>query len=118
MCHCHFLYDCIYYPSLNINRLLKQRQRSFKRRKSSIMSLSSNMSVEENFCPYTRKILSNDNDENQVSMKKKFEIGCPMENNCTDVRIVNEILSKLKTKNINKYEIFFYNALIKCFVFE
>jgi hypothetical protein len=60
------------------------------------------MSVDENFCPYTRKILSNNNNENQVISKKKFEIGCPMENNCTDVRIINEVLSKLKTKNINK----------------
>jgi hypothetical protein len=100
MCHCHFLYDCIYYPSLNINRLLKQRRRSFKRRKSSLISLTSNMSIDENFCPYTRKILSNNNDENQIIIKKKFEIACPMENNCTDVRIVNEILSKLKIKHI------------------
>ncbi len=102
MCHCHFLYDCIYYPSMNVNRLLKQHRRSFKRRKSSMMSFASNMSVDENFCPYTRKILANNNDENQVLVKKKFEIGCPMENNCTDIRIVNEILSRLKVKNMNK----------------
>ncbi len=102
MCHCHFLYDSLYYPSMNINRLLKQHRRSFKRRKSSMISFASNMSVDENFCPYTRKILSNNNDENQSFMKKKFEIGCPMENNCADIRIVNEILLRMKVKNTNK----------------
>ncbi|CAF4328355.1 unnamed protein product, partial [Adineta steineri] len=75
MCHCHFLYDCIYYPSININRLLKQRRRSFKRRKSSSVSLTSNMSIDDNFCPYTRKVYShNTNDENEENLKKKFEI--------------------------------------------
>ncbi|CAF3390712.1 unnamed protein product [Rotaria sp. Silwood1] len=102
MCHCHFLYDCIYYPCLNINQLLKQRRRSYKRRKSSSISLFSNMNVDDNFCPYTRKILSNINDENEGKVIKKFEIGCPMENNCADIRIVNEILTKLKLKNTNK----------------
>ncbi|CAF1070974.1 unnamed protein product [Adineta steineri] len=103
MCHCHFLYDCIYYPSININRLLKQRRRSFKRRKSSSVSLTSNMSIDDNFCPYTRKVYShNANDENEENLKKKFEIACPMENNCADIRIINEILLKLKFKNMNK----------------
>jgi hypothetical protein len=86
---------------MNMTRLLKQRRRSFKRRKSSSMSLSSNATVDENFCPYTRKILSNNNDENEET-KKKFEIGCPMENNCADIRIVNEILSKIKLKHLKK----------------
>ncbi|CAF1029352.1 unnamed protein product [Rotaria magnacalcarata] len=102
MCHCHFLYDCIYYPSLTINQLLKQRRRSFKRRKSSSISLFSNMNVDDNFCPYTRKILSNNNDDNETRITQRFEIGCPMENNCADIRIVNEILSKLKSINNNK----------------
>lgn len=106
MCHCHFLYDSIYYPSLNINRLLKQRRRSYKRRKSSTISLSSSMNIDENFCPYTRKVLSNNDDKNEGQTKTKFEIGCPMETNCADVRIVNEMLLKLKIKNINKYKYF------------
>ncbi|CAF3534665.1 unnamed protein product, partial [Rotaria socialis] len=101
MCHCHFLYDCIYYPSLTINQILKQRRRSFKRRKSSSISLFSNMNVDDNFCPYTRKILSNNNDDNETRITQRFEIGCPMENNCADIRIVNEILSKLKSINNN-----------------
>lgn len=105
MCHCHFLYDSLYYPSLNVSRLLKQRRRSFKRRKSSSISLFSNMNVDDNFCPYTRKVLSNNNDENEEQIRKTIEIGCPMENNCADIRIVNEILLKLKLKNANKYEI-------------
>ena len=84
-----------------MSRLLKQRRRSFKRRKSSSISLSSGVNVDENFCPYTRKILSNNNDENEV-IKKKIEIGCPMENNCADVRIVNEILLKIKLNNNKK----------------
>ena len=65
-----------------------------------MMSFASNMSVDENFCPYTRKILANNNDENQGLVKKKFEIGCPMENNCTDIRIVNEILTRSKIKKV------------------
>ena len=90
---------------MNINQLLKQQKRSFKRRKSSLLSLSSNMTVDENFCPYTRKILSNDDDDNEEEkMKKKFEIGCPMENNCADLRIVNSILLKSNLKNNNKYK--------------
>jgi hypothetical protein len=107
MCHCHFLYDCIYYPSLNINQLLKQHKRSFKRRKSSLIPLASNMTIDENFCPYTRKMLSNNNendDDDDEKLKRRFEIGCPMENNCADIRIVNTILLKLNLKNINKYE--------------
>ncbi|CAF0768934.1 unnamed protein product [Rotaria sordida] len=102
MCHCHFLYDCIYYPLLNINQLLKQRRRSYKRRKSSSISLFSNMYVDDSFCPYTRKILFNNNNENEGKIMKKFEIGCPMENTCADIRIVNEILTKLKLQNSNK----------------
>ncbi|UJR10556.1 hypothetical protein I4U23_014756 [Adineta vaga] len=100
MCHCHFLYDSIYYPSLNLNRLLKQRRRSFKHRKSSSLSLTSNVSVDENFCPYTRIMVSND--DNEGKSKKKLEIACPMENNCADIRNLNEILLKLKFKNIQK----------------
>ncbi len=94
MCHCHFLYDCIYYPpTRNINRLIKQRKRSFKRRKSSSLSLySNNINIDDNFCPYTRKIQSNTN-ENEGMNKKKFEIGCPMEDTCADVRIMNEFFS-------------------------
>lgn len=60
------------------------------------------MNVDENFCPYTRKILSNNDNENQEILTKKFEIACPMENNCTDIRIINEILLKLKTKHLQK----------------
>ena len=102
MCHCHFLYDSIYYPSINLPQLIKQYRRSFKRRKSSIISLPSHMSIDENFCPYTRKVLmTNNTDEGQTS-KKKLEIGCPMENNCTDIRIVHEILMRLKQKNFNR----------------
>ncbi|CAF0785219.1 unnamed protein product [Rotaria sordida] len=104
MCHCHFLYDCIYYsPTRNLNRLLKQRKRSFKRRKSSLQSLySHHINIDENFCPYTRKFSSHTN-ENEGINKKKFEIGCPMEETCADVRIMNEFfsLTPLK-KNINK----------------
>ncbi|CAF0947926.1 unnamed protein product [Adineta ricciae] len=100
MCHCHFLYDSIYYPSLNLNRLLKQRRRSFKHRKSSAISLTSNVSVDENFCPYTRITISND--DNEGKSKKKLEIACPTENSCADIRILNEILLKLKLKNRNK----------------
>ncbi len=114
MCHCHFLYDSIYYPSINTTRLLKQRRRSFKRRKSSSISLSSNMSIDENFCPYTRKVFSNNNDTNEGKTKKRYEIGCPMENNCADVRIINEMLLKLKIKNINKYE---YRLLFSIILF-
>lgn len=102
MCHCHFLYDCIYYPSMNISRLVKQHRRSFKRRKSSMISFASNMNVDENFCPYTRKILANYADEQEGLMKKKFEIACPMENHCADIRIVNEILARSKIKIIQK----------------
>jgi hypothetical protein len=100
---------------MNINQLLKQQKRSFKRRKSSLLSLSSNMTVDENFCPYTRKILSNNDDDDDGEEKKnKFEIGCPMENNCADVRIINEMLLKLKIKNINKYE---YRLLFSIILF-
>lgn len=105
MCHCHFLYDSIYYPSLTIDQLLKQRRRSYKRRKSSSISLFSNMNVDDNFCPYTRKILSKNDEETEVKTSQRFEIGCPMENNCADVRIVNEILLTLKLKNNNKYDL-------------
>ncbi|CAF4603583.1 unnamed protein product [Rotaria sp. Silwood1] len=104
MCHCHFLYDCIYYPpTRNLNRLLKQRKRSFKRRKSSLQSLySHNINIDENFCPYTRRFSLNTY-ENEGINKKKFEIGCPMEETCADVRIINEFfsLTPLK-KNVNK----------------
>ncbi len=90
---------------MNINQLLKQQKRSFKRRKSSLLSLSSNMTVDENFCPYTRKILSNNDDDDDGEEKKnKFEIGCPMENNCADLRVVNTILLKSNLKNNKKYE--------------
>ncbi|CAF2393123.1 unnamed protein product [Rotaria sp. Silwood2] len=104
MCHCHFLYDCIYYsPTRNLNRLLKQRKRSFRRRKSSLQSLySHNINIDENFCPYTRRFSSNTN-ENEGINKKKFEIGCPMEETCADVRIMNEFFSLMPLKkNINK----------------
>jgi hypothetical protein len=104
MCHCHFLYDCIYYPpTRNINRLMKQRKRSFKRRKSASQSLYGfNINIDENFCPYTRKILSNIN-ESEGMNKKKFEIGCPMEETCADVRIMNEFFSKgPPKKNTNR----------------
>ena len=101
MCHCHFLYDCIYYPPVrNLSRLVKQRKRSFKRQKSSSQSLYGvNMNVEENFCPYTRKIPVTPSDEKK---KKKFEIGCPMEDACADVRIMNEFFGKIAEKKSEK----------------
>jgi hypothetical protein len=103
MCHCHFLYDSIYYPSIrNSNRFIKQRKRSFKRRKSSSQSLySNNINIDENFCPYTRKITSN-TDENEMINKKQFEIGCPMEETCADIRILNEFFSRLPSKKDTK----------------
>ncbi|CAF3809984.1 unnamed protein product [Adineta steineri] len=106
MCHCHFLYDCIYYPpTRNINRLIKQRKRSFKRRKSSSLSLySHNISIDDNFCPYTRKIPAITN-ENEVIAKKKFEIACPMEETCADIRIMNEFFSKIPLKKIGNKNI-------------
>ena len=56
--------------------------------------------MDENFCPYTRITISND--DNEGKSKKKLEIACPMENSCADIRILNEILLKLKIKNRNK----------------
>ncbi len=100
MCHCHFLYDCIYYPSIrNLNRVMKQRKRSLKRGKSSTQSLynNNNINIDDNFCPYTRKMGLN-TDENEIINKKKFEISCPMEETCADIRILNEYLSKLPLK--------------------
>ena len=67
-----------------------------------MISFASNMNVDENFCPYTRKILANNSDENEGLTKKKFEIACPMENHCADIRIVNEILARSKIKIIQK----------------
>lgn len=95
MCHCHFLYDSIYYPPIrNLNRLIKQRKRSFRRQKSASQSLFGvNMNVEENFCPYTRKIPTQ-TDDKETNKKKKFEIGCPMEDHCADVRIINEFFTR------------------------
>jgi len=119
MCHCHFLYDCIYYPPIrNINRLIKQRKRSFKRRKSSSQSLySNNINIDDNFCPYTRKMLSN-SDENEMINKKKFEIGCPMEETCADVRIINEYFSKIPLKkDLKKYQIRFISILFIIYLF-
>ncbi|CAF1123406.1 unnamed protein product [Adineta ricciae] len=102
MCHCHFLYDCIYYPpARNLNRLIKERKRSFRRRKSSTLSLfNNNFHVDDNFCPYTRKIQSNSINDNENVGKRKFEIGCPMEETCADVRILNEFFSRLPAKKI------------------
>ncbi len=37
-----------------------------------------------------------------------------LENNCADVRIINEMLLKLKIKNINKYE---YRLLFSIILF-
>ncbi len=107
MCHCHFLYDCIYYPPIRtMNRLIKQHKRSFKRGKSSSQSLYSNtLNIDDNFCPYTRKMPSN-TDENEMINKKKFEIGCPMEETCADIRIMNEYFSKRSLKkDSKKYDI-------------
>jgi hypothetical protein len=41
-------------------------------------------------------------DENEVINTKKFEIGCPMEETCADVRIINEYLSKIPLKKETK----------------
>ena len=111
MCHCHFLYDWIYYPPVrNFSRLIKQRKRSFKRQKSSSQSLYGvNMNIEENFCPYTRKIPSTNSDEKK---KKKFEIVCPMENSCADVRILNEFFSKTTEENSSRIRSFDLRILL------
>jgi len=109
MCHCHFLYDCIYYPQIrNLNRVIKQRKRSLKRGKSSTQSLySNNINIDDNFCPYTRKMVLN-TDENEIIDNKKFEIGCPMEETCADIRILNEYFSKTPLKkDLKKYSIHF-----------
>ena len=104
MCHCHFLYDCIYYPPIrNLTRLIKQRKRSFKRQKSCSQSLYGvNMNIDENFCPYTRKVLVAQAEEKEGNKKKKFEIGCPMEDSCADVRMMNVFLSKVSPKKTVK----------------
>ncbi|CAF4568808.1 unnamed protein product [Rotaria socialis] len=103
MCHCHFLYDCIYHsPTKNMHQLLKQRKRSFKRRKSSQSLYSHNINFDENFCPYTRKFIPHSN-ENEGISKKKIDIGCPMEETCADVRIMNEFFSIMPIKkNVHK----------------
>lgn len=107
MCHCHFLYDCIYYPpTKNLNRIIKQRKRSFKRRKSSQSLYSHTLNIDDNFCPYTRKTASNTNENEVLISKKKIEIGCPMEETCAEMRIMHEFFSVMPTKkNTNKYEI-------------
>lgn len=114
MCHCHFLYDSIYYSAIrniNINRLIKQHKRSFKRRKSASHSLySHNLNIDENFCPYTRRFVVYENEGNN---KKKLEIGCPMEETCADTRIMNEFFAIMPLKkNMNKYEIRVYNVFL------
>ncbi len=103
MCHCHFLYDCIYYPPIrSINRLIRQHKRSLKRGKSTSQSLyGSTINIDDNFCPYTRKNTSNI-DENQMIKKKKFEIGCPMEETCADIRTINEYFSRSSIKTDSK----------------
>ncbi|CAM4768497.1 unnamed protein product [Rotaria magnacalcarata] len=103
MCHCHFLYDCIYRsPTKNMHHLIKQRKRSFKRRKSSQSLYSHNINFDENFCPYTRKSIPHSN-ENEGISKKKIDIGCPMEETCADVRIMNEFFSIMPMKkNMHK----------------
>ena len=106
MCHCHFLYDCIYYPpGRNINRLIKQRKRSLRRQKSSSLSLlNNNFAIDDNFCPYTRKVQSRTTNESECNSKRKFEIGCPMEHACADVRLFDEFFAKLPSKKTtNKY---------------
>ena len=113
----------IYYPSIrNINRLIKQRKRSFKRKKSSAQSLyynnnNNNLNIDDNFCPYTRKMLPIIN-ENEGLNKKKFEIGCPMEETCADMRIMNEYVSRMTTKkNLQKYVNQFLFIFIKSLLF-
>jgi hypothetical protein len=45
-------------------------------------------------------------DENEMINKKKFEIGCPMEETCADIRIMNEYFSKRSLKkDSKKYDI-------------
>ena len=102
MCHCHFLYDCIYYRSIHVNRSFKQRKRSFKRRKSSSISSYNYLSIDDNFCPYTRQITFNAHDENDLASRKKLDITCPMEQTCADVRILDEIASRIKLKKTSR----------------
>jgi len=103
MCHCHFLYDSIYYSTKkNFNRVLKQHKRAFKRQKSLTNSLcSTNGNVDENFCPYSRRISTN-NDESEGICRKTLEINCPMEDTCADIRILNEYLTKTSLKKDSK----------------
>lgn len=103
MCHCHFLYDCIYYSSGHLNRSFKQRKRSFKRRKSSSISSTHQISVDDNFCPYTRKVgTNNQDDNNETNLQRKFDIACPMESTCVDARIVQQIFARLKSSSRRK----------------
>lgn len=105
MCHCHFLYDCIYYPpERNIHRLLKQRKQSLRRRKSSSLSLFHNSAaIDDNFCPYTRRIQSQATNDEAGNEKRKFEIGCPTEETCADVRLFDEFFARLPSKKaVNK----------------
>ena len=97
MCHCHFLYNCIHYPpTRHIARLLRERKRSFRRRKSSVQSLygQQQTNADEHFCPYTRQSQGNSDDTN----KKRLDIVCPMEETCADVQSVNEFISKIPSK--------------------
>lgn len=95
MCHFHFLYDCVSRPTIKTRtRLMKIRQRSFERGRSSSQSLYNHqINLEEQFCPYTRQITANV-EENQSIRKKKIEIDCPMEETCADYRINHEYFSK------------------------
>lgn len=95
MCHFHFLYDCVSHPTRKTrHRLMKLRKRSIQRGRSSSQSLYNHqMNIDDQFCPYTRDIPSNI-EENQVMKKKKLQIDCPMEETCADIRIANEYSSK------------------------
>ena len=65
------------------------------------------MTVDEKFFVHIHeKFLSNNDDDDggEEEKKNRFEIGCPMENNCADLRVVNTILLKSNLKNNKKYE--------------
>jgi hypothetical protein len=51
--------------------------------------------------------------ENEGLNRKKIEIGCPMEETCADIRIINEYFSKVPLKkNTHKYKTDFIIILI------
>lgn len=100
MCHCHFLYDCFSNASMNSTiRSLDERRRSSKRRKSSSIS---SLNLDEQYCPYTKKL----NEESSSKKGKDFQIVCPTDKKCVDLRIKREIWRKLRSKWARKVLVF------------